>query len=235
MKCEFAHLDAVYVLGSLSPAERAEYERHLPGCEECSRAVRELAGLPGLLSKVPLEVVEPPGEHEPVPETLLPAVVSEARRSQRRRRSAIVAIVAAAAAIVAVAVTGVFVAAMDNDAPPAATPTTAPSTAPSTAPAVEMESLGAGWVTGWVSLTEVKWGTRIDLTCDYEGTSGYAEWPAYAMSVRSTDGDVDQVGTWRAEPGREMHISMATAIAVDDIESVVVETEDGTPVLRLQQ
>ena len=78
MSCEFAHLDAVYVLGSLSPAARAEYERHLPGCEECSRAVRELAGLPGLLSKVPLEVVEPPGEHEPVPETLLPAVVSEA-------------------------------------------------------------------------------------------------------------------------------------------------------------
>ena len=32
MSCEFAHLDAVYVLGSLSAAERAEYERHLPGC-----------------------------------------------------------------------------------------------------------------------------------------------------------------------------------------------------------
>ena len=231
MRCEFAHLDAVYVLGALSAAERAEYERHLPGCEECSRAVRELAGLPGLLSKVPLEVVEPPGEHEPVPETLLPAVVSEARRSLRRRRSAIVVTVAAAAAVVVVAVTGVVVATLDDDGPPAA----APSAAQSTAPPVEMESLGAGWVTGWVSLTEVKWGTRIDLNCGYEGTSGYAEWPTYAMFVRSADGEVEQVGTWRAEPGREMHISLATAIASDDIESVVVETEDGTPVLRLVQ
>jgi len=146
MSCEFAHLDAVYVLGSLSASERAEYERHLPGCQECSRAVRELAGLPGLLSKVPLEVVEPPGEHEPAPETLLPAVVSEARRSQRRRRGAIAAIVAAAAAIVVVGVTGVVVATLDDgDAPPAATPTTSESLAPS----VRMESLGPGWVTGW--------------------------------------------------------------------------------------
>jgi hypothetical protein len=232
MSCEFAHLDAVYVLGSLSAAERAEYERHLPGCQECSRAVRELAGLPGLLSKVPLEVVEPPGEHEPPPDTLLPAVVSEARRFQRRRRGAIVAIVAAAAAVVVVGVSGVVVATLgDEDAPPAAAPT---STA-STAPAVQMESLGAGWVTGWVSLTEVKWGTRIDLTCGYEGTSGYAEWPAYAMFVRSSDGADEQVGTWRAEPGREMHISLATAVAPDDIESIVVKTEDGTPVLRLTQ
>ncbi|HWM72189.1 MAG TPA: zf-HC2 domain-containing protein [Nocardioides sp.] len=233
MNCEFAHLDAVYVLGSLSAAERAEYERHLPGCEECSRAVRELAGLPGLLSKVPLEVVEPPGEHEPAPETLLPAVVSEARRSLRRRRSAIVAIVAAAAAIVVVGVTGVVVAGLDDDgdAPPVA----APSASESIAPAVQMESLGPGWVTGWVSLTERKWGTRIDLTCTYNTGDGYADWPSYAMLVRSTDGQVEQVGTWRAEPGREMHVTLATSSAPEDIEAVLVKTVEGTSVLRLTQ
>ena len=47
MTCRFAHLDGAYVLGSLSPAERLEFEAHLPGCAECSRGVRELAGLPG--------------------------------------------------------------------------------------------------------------------------------------------------------------------------------------------
>ena len=232
MKCEFAHLDAVYVLGALSAAERAEYERHLPGCEECSRAVRELAGIPGLLSKVPLEVVEPPGEHEPVPETLLPAVVSEARRFQRRRRSAIVAIVAAAAAIVVIGVTGVVVAVLDDgDAPPAAAPTATESVAEP----VQMESLGPGWVTGWVSLTEKKWGTRIDLTCTYSSDNTYGSWPAYAMFVRSADGTVEQVGTWKAEPGRELHVTMAASAAPEDIETVLVRTADGTPVLRLEQ
>ena len=232
MRCEFAHLDAVYVLGSLSAAERAEFERHLPSCYECSRAVRELAGIPGLLSKVPLEVVEPPGEHEPPPETLLPAVVSEARRSQRRRRGAIAAIVAAAAAIVVVGLTGVVVATLDDgDAPPAAAPTSTESTAPP----VRMESLGEGWATGWISLTEQEWGTRIDLTCTYAASTAYSDLPAYAMFVRSTDGRVEQVGTWRPAAGPEMHLTLATSAAPEDIEEVVVKTADGASVLRLAQ
>ena len=52
MSCPFAHDDAAYVLGALSPAERLEFERHLGRCDDCTRAVRELAGLPGLLGRV---------------------------------------------------------------------------------------------------------------------------------------------------------------------------------------
>lgn len=231
MSCEFAHLDGVYVLGSLSAAERAEYERHLPGCEECSRAVRELAGLPGLMGRVPLQVVEPPGEREPVPSTLLPAVVSEVQRSRRRRAAATASILAAAAVILVLAVTGIIVAVLDDgDAPPAAGPTTSETTAP----AERMESLGAGWVSGWISLTERPWGTRIDLTCTYRG-DGYDGWASYVMLVRSSDGQVEQVGTWRAEPGRELHVTLATAAAPEDIESVVVRTPDGQSVLRLAE
>lgn len=229
MTCEFAHLDGVYVLGSLGASERAEYERHLPGCEACSRAVRELAGLPGLLGRVPLEVLEPPEEREPVPSTLLPAVVSEARRSRRRR--ATTRAIVAAAAIVVVGLTGVVVATLDDDdAPPAARPTTSVTTAP----AEQMESLGAGWVSGWISLTERAWGTRIDLTCTYRG-AGYDGWASYAMFVRSADGQVEQVGTWRAEVGREVHVTLATSAAPEDIEAVVVRTTEGVSVLRLAQ
>ena len=47
--------DAAYVLGSLSPAERREYEEHLAGCTGCQAAVSELAGMPGLLAQVPPE------------------------------------------------------------------------------------------------------------------------------------------------------------------------------------
>jgi hypothetical protein len=230
--CQYAHLDGAYVLGSLAASERAAYERHLPDCAECSRAVRELAGLPGLMGRVPLEALEPPGEPEPVPETLLPAVVSEVRRSQRRRRGAVAAILAAAAAIVVVGVTGVVVTSLDDGVdPPAARPTTSETTAP----AERMESLGAGSVTGWISLTERPWGTRLDLTCTYRGDGYTGGWTSYAMVVRSVDGRVEQVGTWRAEAGREVHVTLATALAPEDIESVVVRTDEGASVLRLAE
>jgi anti-sigma-K factor RskA len=49
---EFALYDAAYVLGALSPADRREFEEHLKGCAACASAVGELAGLPGLMSKV---------------------------------------------------------------------------------------------------------------------------------------------------------------------------------------
>jgi len=86
-----------------------------------------------------------------------------------------------------------------------------------------------------VSLTEKKWGTRIDLTCTYSSDNTYGSWPAYAMFVRSADGTVEQVGTWKAEPGRELHVTMAASAAPEDIETVLVRTADGTPVLRLEQ
>ena len=35
--CEFAHDDAAYVLGALSPEDRLAFERHLPTCPECAR------------------------------------------------------------------------------------------------------------------------------------------------------------------------------------------------------
>ncbi|WP_345711797.1 anti-sigma factor family protein, partial [Kineococcus glutinatus] len=47
-----------YVLGALSSAERIAFEEHLPGCARCRAALEELAGLPGLLSRVPPAVAE---------------------------------------------------------------------------------------------------------------------------------------------------------------------------------
>jgi hypothetical protein len=227
MTCEFAHLDGAYVIGSLAASERAEYERHLAGCDECSRAVRELAGLPGLMSRVSLEVLEPSGEREPVPETLLPAVVAEVRRSRRRRLGAVAAVAAAAAVIVVAGVVGVVVTTLDDgDQTPQASETTAP--------AERMQSLGSGWVTGWVSLTEKAWGTRIDLTCTYR-SQDKGRWASYALFVRTEDGKLEQVGTWRAESGEEMLVTMAAAAEPDDIEEVVVKTDEGRSVLRLVQ
>ena len=48
----FRDWDAAYVLGALSADDRRAFERHLAGCSACTSAVAELAGIPGMLSKI---------------------------------------------------------------------------------------------------------------------------------------------------------------------------------------
>ena len=50
MTCEFEINDGAYLLGAITPAQRAEFERHLAGCPQCRESVAQLAVLPGLLS-----------------------------------------------------------------------------------------------------------------------------------------------------------------------------------------
>ena len=44
---------AVYVLGSLNPHERRQFEKHIIECSNCAAAVSELAALQDLLSTLP--------------------------------------------------------------------------------------------------------------------------------------------------------------------------------------
>lgn len=101
----------VYVLGSISPADRAAVERHLPLCAECREEVAALAGLPALLRRLsadaaiqfPADEAAGPGPGlgaaGPSPGALLNQVAALRRRRGWRR--------AAAASVLAVAaVTG---------------------------------------------------------------------------------------------------------------------------------
>ena len=49
---EYAMWDAAYVLGSLTSAERREFEAHMTSCPLCRSAVGEFTGLPALLSQL---------------------------------------------------------------------------------------------------------------------------------------------------------------------------------------
>ena len=229
--CEFAHLDGSYVLGALSPAERLEFEHHLAGCKECSRSVRELAGLPGLLARVDADVLEQPPTDEPLPETLLPALSREVGRSSRRRRFALAGLAAAAVALIvgAIAVTGL----VGGDDEPVAAPGTSQTTAPAQAP---MTPIGQVPVRATVALASVTWGTRLDLTCTYAPDAGKYHLPpsvTYALVVRTRDGHVERVGTWRALENRPMHFTAGTSTNQRDIASVEVLTAKGRPVLTL--
>jgi len=222
--CEFAHDDAAYVLGALAPSDRLAFERHLATCPECAAAVRRIAGLPGLLGRLSLEDVGSPPTTEPPPATLLPRLVEEVRRTQRRRRWAVG--LAAAAAVVAVVAGGATVVAVTSEDEP-----------PPTSAARSMRPIGQDRVDASLALTSVAWGTRLDLTCSYDEPSGGYQHdeppPTYSLVVRTHDGRVEQVATWKALPGRSMHLTGATALDSEQIASVEVRTTQGQPVLEL--
>lgn len=231
MSCEFAHQDGSYVLGALSPAERQEFERHLAGCDACSRSVRELAGLPGLLARVDPAVLTAPLVTEPLPESLLPTLVQHARRTQRRR---VLLITAAAAVVAALLVLGAFAVTrgLDGGQAPAAAPSTQTATPPV---GLSMSPIGHVPVSANLALTGVLWGTRLELTCSYTGGGEYGTPPpqSYTMFVHTRDGKDEQVASWRGLPGRTMHLAAATAQSRTDITSVVVRNSSGRAVLRL--
>ena len=244
MTCAYATWDGSYVLGALAPAEREEFERHLVDCRSCAEAVRGLAGLPGLLSRVDEQAVATPPER--APDTLLPRLVREVRRERRRRARAVSGV--AAAAVVTVVAGAATIGALNGSEPPAAGPpgTDVPSTTTSPGPsgpatpvadARAMEPVGGAPVEGWLTLETVPWGTRLTLLCTYgptPGGYGGVEPAGYVMVVRTRDGGEREVATWNAVPGRAMQVAAATASGRADIASVEVRTDTGRPVLRLR-
>lgn len=233
--CPLAHSDAAYVLGALSPTERLEFERHLPGCAACRRAVAQLAGMPGLLARVPVESVEEPAPDVPLPDTLLPSLVGTVRREQRRRRLVLALGAAAAVAVVAAGATA-YQASRGDGSTPEAVPSTSTS-APTTAPALPMSVVRDEGVSADVSLTSVGWGTRLDLTCTYgrDGVDDYgaAEGARFTLVIHTRDGRTEQVASWKALPGKTLHMPGATAATVDDIDRVEVRSDSGQALLRL--
>jgi anti-sigma factor RsiW len=236
MSCELADRDGAYVLGSLSPAERKEFEQHLAGCKECARNVRELAGLPGLLARVDRAVLEDPDVVEPVPDTLLPALVREVRRADRRH-TLVTAGLAAAAAVVVGGVPLAVSGALEGDRTSSAAPSPGPVAAASPV-AQRMAPVGDVPVRASLAFASVTWGTRLDLTCTYapSGEVHYHHLPrrvTYALVVRTRDGRTEQVGTWRSLEGRTMRLTAGTSSPRDQIASVQVRTTEGRPVLEL--
>jgi hypothetical protein len=211
----FRQHDAAYVLGSLSPEDRASFEDHLTDCAHCSRSVRELAGMPGLLAHVDIDAFSAPAPPQ-LPDTLLPRLLAEVRRTRRRRTSIGVAVAAAAAAVVA----GITVAVpqiMDR-----------PSQS-----GVAMTQVAANPLHARLTMDDVAWGTKLTLTCTYDAAVYAGSTPSYTLLVHTRDGRVEQVATWRAVPGKVTVLDAATAARSTDIASVEVRTTSGQPVLRL--
>ncbi|MDX8051800.1 zf-HC2 domain-containing protein [Lentzea sp. BCCO 10_0798] len=99
----FREWDGAYVLGSLSTAERLAYEEHLAQCASCEREVCGLAGLTGLLSRVPEAwAVQSLGTDPEVPAAVLPRLVRAVRRRQLVVMAATVLVAAMTGAVLGV-------------------------------------------------------------------------------------------------------------------------------------
>jgi len=217
----YVDADAAYVLGALSAADRAAYEAHLAQCAECRAAIAEIASMPGLLSRVSPERAESllrmPDTEAPAPEHRARVLSLAAERARRRRRAWIAGIAAAAAIVVAAVVVPVVSAQLR---PPSTT--------------IALEQVRDAPLTASVSLTDVAWGTRLDMICDYAGEGDApAEGWAYALVVVSEDGTESVLSTWRAHPGTTARLSAGTALPASDIAAVEIRAVDsGTVLMR---
>lgn len=209
----FVTFDAPYVLGALSPDDRSAFQQHLRTCGRCAEAVKELAGLPGLLSRA--EINDPAADLGPAPD-LLPGLLFAVRREQRNRRLLTVSgWVAAAACAVAVVVL-------------ALQPRTTPAPAGTL---VAMTPLNGAPVAGQVSLTGVAWGTKIEVKCSYP--EAYPAPGTYILVVVDKNGDLERVGSWKVIPGGTSTLNASTDIAAVDIGRLEVRSATDRTVLEL--
>lgn len=220
----FADWDAAYLVRALDPADRRTYEAHLDECRLCREAVAELAPTLGLLARVAPDraesLLDPAGDVGPDPATRARIVAQGTRDARRRRTLGWIGGLAAAAVVavvVAFAVTSIVAPVRSADEVVALQPVTDVP------------------LTATVALTEVAWGTRIEMECRYGANPDpYApdkEWP-YVLVVTSTDGTTSELSSWRAGPGSTARLEAGTALDRADIAAIEVRAPDGRVLLR---
>jgi len=223
----YAMWDAAYVLGSLSAADRREFEVHMAGCPECREAVAELSGVPALLSQLGRDDLAAINESEAAAGTplaraemspeLLPSLLTTVRWRRRRTRVATWAASAAAAAVLGV---GVFVG-VENQSSPAAQ---------QVASAEPMAQVGTKLLASSVSLSSQHWGTSINLKCVCLAPLT-AHHDTLAMVVVGRDGTQTRLATWVADPGHTATPAGSISTPINQIAAVQVVAADTGQVL----
>lgn len=226
----YALWDAAYVLGSLSTADRREFEAHLADCPSCRSAVAELSGMPALLSKLDgndLAGIEDAGPPPPLPASVMTSLLTAVHARQRRTRLATWATSAAAAAVLAGGVLVGITAQWPAPAPPQAG---APAVPSQSAAGLPMDQVATHHLASTVQLSGQKWGTLIALDCVCLAPPD-AHHDRLAMVVLHRDGSQDRLATWVAIPGHSATPQASVATPVDQIAAVQVVSADNGQVL----
>ena len=198
MSCDRTVALGAYLLGSLDPAERSAFERHVHGCVPCRREMVRLAPLPGLLGQVQLSDLELPFD-DPVPDPDLwplpprPGPEPETARARRRRWPVLVG---AGVLVVLVALGVVVVPRLVGD--DAVTWHAADAASGVVASA---DLVGRSWGTElWMRIENMPKGTRCKLI------------------VHDRTGRTEIGGWWGTDHAPDERIPGATSFRVDQIE-----------------
>lgn len=238
MNCQRAHDSAPYLLGSLSAAERRDFESHLPGCPDCTATLAELGGLPALLSRVPHDAFDddrPQADlpfEDPLPDTLLPRllrVVGAEQRAARRRRILIGAVASVAAVIVGAASVVIVDATRSEPATVAAIGAphggTEVRVTLAAEPGIEMSA--------YVLLKSHSWGTSLETHCTYTGRIApdmYGPSGGYQLVVVDASGDAETVSSWQIVDGEGQIVPGSTWMPSRQISALQVTNTEGVVV-----
>jgi hypothetical protein len=222
----FSLLDAAYVLGALSPAERREFEEHLAGCTSCRLSVAELAGLPGLLGQVSpedaaqLAAQAQPAEGDAAPSTLMPRLIVK----QQTRRRRLVALVAGAAAALLLIIGGV-----------AGSTGLLPFGQRNSPFLLAFSEVHPSAITAIVEVVPATEGTDFQVECQYaettEPTSGGAH-AIYQIWIVDRSGTAVEAKAWPAKPNRVMTPQAHSPLKVSRITAVEIRSSEGETLLR---
>lgn len=218
----YAQWDSAFVLGALSPSDRRRFEAHLAECEACRAAIVELTPTIALLARVTpdraaslLDAQE--GDAGPDSSRRRELIAVGVREARRRRRAWWAGGLAAAAALVVVIAVAIAL-----------------SIGPAlrSVHVVALEPTVDIPLTATVELTDVAWGTRLEMICRYP-KAGYGDspgWP-YALVVIAADGTASEVSSWVAQPGATARIGAGTALYSDQIAAIEIRSLDSGRVL----
>jgi Putative zinc-finger len=215
--CRFTMDDGAYILGALSPAERAAFEQHLPQCPTCRESVAGLAVLPGLLGRLDPATAAPAVTAPPTQLARVLAAATIQRRAEQRRRTLAAIAAAVTAAMVAVLV-GVGVHLVQNARPaPSAVAYSAMQQTPTRVP-IEAE----------IALTPAEGGTWVAMRCRYGDSGSYEgrRWPVWLVVFPSDGGQAEPIGSWMATAGKEVSYTALTRYRPDQIARVELQGTD---------
>ena len=227
---EYAMWDAAYVLGSLSPTDRREFEAHMGACPSCRNAVAELGGMPALLSQLDRDELaamdstdqaDRNGREASLPPELLPSLL--AKVSRRRHRSRLMTWTAGAAAAVVLAIS-VFVGIHGHLS------TSAPVPPQASVLTQSMNQVGTTALASTFSLSSKSWGTVVDMKCVCLAPIN-ARHDRLAMVVVGRDGSRTRLATWTAEPGHTATPAGSISTPVTQIAALQVVLADNDRLL----